>query len=670
MITTKLKKHWIRLGLILHLLVATPGVQARSDGPPPDIDSVEKAGTPSEQGHRPDQEPQGDLDALALQQAAEMSGVAVADLSIAYSTTAETVVGTLVAYKVMGNLTGDIYSVTLNQTGERIDIEQLVVETQSTYRDKYGQLDATLVEQLAATPEDALVDVIIWLHEPTSEPMAAPDAEAFEGLSEGEAQARVETFVQQIEASRAAVVETVTGPVMARLEAQGIKVTADQFAPAVYASLSPTMIKALSQWAEVDRIYASPAYEPTLDVARVTTGADEVWRRHIAGFGVKVGVLEVGGRINTANPYLAGVTQDTTFSCFSSHADAVIGILRSWHPLHFGIASGATTWVGGSCSGNVAEVQNRATAAANWGARALNLSLGCPDCGRTPTALDRFLDNLVRNLRRTVVVAAGNTRLDVTSPGLAYNVITVGAFNDLNTTSWSSDTMAAFSGWQDPLSTSGDREKPEVVAPGVNFNSSITVSPWVGEVGSGTSYAAPVVTGGAALLMQRDPAMQLWPEAVKAILMVTADHNLEGAARLSERDGAGGISLARADEVVRGVNGNRGFGNYTCATAPTLNVTTMSLTAGVRTRVALVWDTNPNYASYASRPGADLDLQVIRPGGAVVASSVSFDNTYEIVDFTSPVSGSYTLRVIKFRCNASPNWFAWAWHRPVNSSAP
>jgi hypothetical protein len=172
-----------------------------------------------------------------------------------------------------------------------------------------------------------------------------------------------------------------------------------------------------------------------------------------------------------------------------------------------------------------------------------------------------------------------------------------------------------------------------------------------------------MVTGVAALLIQRNSSLAVWPEAIKAILMTTAVHNIEGDARLSNKDGAGGIAADRADDVARGVNGNWGAESYSCSTPTAHDVATISLTGGQRTRATIAWDNDPNYSSYASQPGADLDFQVINPSGSVVASSASYDNTYEIVDFTPTTTGSYKLRVNKYRCDYSPRWLGWAWRQ-------
>ncbi len=89
----------------------------------------------------------------------------------------------------------------------------------------------------------------------------------------------------------------------------------------------------------------------------------------------------------------------------------------------------------------------------------------------------------------------------------------------------------------------------------------------------------------------------------------------------------------------------------------------MYLYAGTRTRVAIAWDTDPTYWDYPLRPSADLDLEVVSPSGSVVAGSYSWDNTYEIVEFTPSVTGTYKLRVRKYRCDLSPRWLGWAWRQ-------
>jgi serine protease AprX len=146
-----------------------------------------------------------------------------------------------------------------------------------------------------------------------------------------------------------------------------------------------------------------------------------------------------------------------------------------------------------------------------------------------------------------VVAAAGNlgrkpdgtTRAaSITAPGNAPWVLTVGASSHMGTIDRSDDTVAAFSS-RGPTAIDGNA-KPDLVAPGVGIESlsapgslfygtkqqfllSGTVStaylPYLSL--TGTSMAAPVVSGTVALMLQANPS--LTPNAVKAILQYTSE---------------------------------------------------------------------------------------------------------------------------------------------------
>lgn len=111
-----------------------------------------------------------------------------------------------------------------------------------------------------------------------------------------------------------------------------------------------------------------------------------------------------------------------------------------------------------------------------------------------------------------VVAAAGNNgpkEQSVTIPGVNKRVITVGCLDDRN--------RGIFGGLKYGFSgigpTSSCVVKPEVLVPGTNIKSCGILSPNHFTVKSGTSMAAPVVTGMIALLLQKYPSLS--PNEVK-----------------------------------------------------------------------------------------------------------------------------------------------------------
>lgn len=195
------------------------------------------------------------------------------------------------------------------------------------------------------------------------------------------------------------------------MKQKGYKYNVDTNAPVIYAKLKKDQINDVASWAEVDTVYPDAQAESGLDVARSTIFANTVYGRNIAGFGTKVGEIEVGGGVYTYNPYLAPpIELDTLNACLSDHAAAVVGIIRSWHPTYFGIAPGSWLRIGGSCSGWISELTGAADRAIAWGTPVLTNSwwYTVPD-GNLQYA-DRYFDTVTWNAPWiTSVQIAGNS---------------------------------------------------------------------------------------------------------------------------------------------------------------------------------------------------------------------------------------------------------------------
>jgi subtilisin family serine protease len=226
--------------------------------------------------------------------------------------------------------------------------------------------------------------------------------------------------------------------------------------------------------------------------------------------------------------------------------------------------------------------------------------------------------------------------------------------------------MHCTSSFRNPTSPRFDREKPEVAAPGTNISSLKLAAPGFfcpsGNVGTGTSYSSPMVAGIAALMMSGRPSLRVHPEAVKALILAGATHNIEGSARLSERDGAGGTDALASYESA--INGNYRWMSVSPASFDSAGLIAIDvgyLLAGQRLKVALVWDSNPssNYSTDALK--ADLDLFV--EGSGVIQRSASWDNSYEVVDFIVPSFGYYTIKIRKWRFDGAREYVAVAWNQ-------
>ena len=161
-----------------------------------------------------------------------------------------------------------------------------------------------------------------------------------------------------------------------------------------------------------------------------------------------------------------------------------------------------------------------------------------------------------------VVVSAGNNGTsDLFPPANDPFIITVGASDDKGTPEIQDDTVAPFSAYGIISSTYGITDtrtmiKPDLVAPGTNIISALPQNNRIGmgrdhpnhRMGSGyfrmsgTSMAAPMVTGAVAILLQAYPDLN--PDQVKYRLMTTANKNFTG--YNTERGGAGYLDIYAA----------------------------------------------------------------------------------------------------------------------------
>ncbi len=358
----------------------------------------------------------------------------------------------------------------------------------------------------------------------------------------------------------------------------------------------------------------------------------------LSGRGVVVGILEAGGIIDENNPNfkerpLVNVRREWYYKeTVSKHATAVASIAAG----KFGIAK--------ECKLLSVELAGNPISETEWmlkkNVNIINNSWGYDYPSGNYDSTSTYFDYIVHNNWVTIVKSAGNygneNEPNVSSPGLGYNVVTVGA------TTSSGHYIADYSSYQENFSIS----KPTIVAPsGVNFKD----NPYGNEYIEGTSFSAPIVTGLIALYMEKYPALKVYPEYVLSLITAsaTAIDNQFGdeadTSGLRDKTGAGLVNFE---------NFNSTYNNSLCFSNPNNNICkikehSMYLNKDQSIRISLAWIISAT-GSVDTNLVTDYDLFVLDNYGNTVASSCSGGNNIEFIDYKAKTSGTYKIVINQY----------------------
>ena len=344
-----------------------------------------------------------------------------------------------------------------------------------------------------------------------------------------------------------------------------------------------------------------------------------------------------------------------------------------------GVATGATLVAAKVLNSAGSGADADVVAAIEWCAarsdvRVISMSLGSPGSDGSDAG-SRASDAAVA-AGKVVVAAAGNSGDapgTISSPGVATNVVTVGAASDPSSLAGASDSdtslyLAGFSS-RGPTANPAAPHKPDVVAPGLSVVAARAGTTSSSTTMSGTSMATPFVAGVVALGLEAAPAAS--PAAVKAALRSTArDAGVPG---VDDEWGAGLVD-ARAflSALVPGLGagtapwpghapvegsvtsgGVRSFPISVTAAGQPLGVT-LRTTNGAASCLLPVGGSC--WFGYEWAP--DLDAYLVSPSGTVVAMSrcmlestngnCAAPGRFETVGVASAVAGTWQLRVESF----------------------
>jgi subtilisin family serine protease len=420
-------------------------------------------------------------------------------------------------------------------------------------------------------------------------------------------------------------------------------------------------------------VWPSVTYHALLDKTPQLIGAPQVWGQTLAtaGQGMKIGIIDDG--LDQTHPFFnpAGFTYPAgfpkgntayatpkvivarTFAAASNtwkYARTPFDPVNSDHATHVaGIAAGdhgttanfngAKLTVSGiapdaylgnykvltvptaefGLDGNSPEIAAGIEQAVKDGMDVINLSIGEPEVEPSRDIVVQAID-AAADAGVVPVIASGNSfdeagRGGINSPANAPQAISVAASSE-GGAGGPADVIAGFSdSAPTPISL---QFKPDLTAPGEDVLSSIPPNDW--DRWSGTSMAAPHVSGAAAVLKQRHPTWTV--QQVKSALATTGDpvHPAGGSGEVAAtREGGGRIDLPRADN-------------------PQIFVSPTSLSYGLVRRGANVSKTitltdagggidgwTPTIAPQASIEGATLSL--VEPVGPAPSPTVAVDLT-------------------------------------------
>lgn len=562
--------------------------------------------------------------------------------------------------------TGAPVSLAFDRNGTRVDGAAITARIELAQARAYGKRNPSL--DAAVRSGSRHLPVAIWLH--------CEQALALERRPRRGAPMKTNAQVRR----RQAAVATYTREFLSEMADSrlGRDAHADRLAPVIYATLTPPEIKRLERDHRVVGLFlADPRGRVDLTASVAIARADKAHADGARGTGVNVAVWEEGPDLEDQ---LTITDRYTSSPNTGDHSRLTHAIIRNRQ------RNGSRGHAPGCNLFSANSYDREALAwAVEQGCTVISQSFHRRDDAGSSTlgSDDIYKDWLAIHMPYpTICQAAGNFYEgdddDIDPPEDEF--VNHKGFNGLVVANHD-DTATVISGgsvFRNCASRHGDRELPHVSANGIDVTA-------VGLTNSGTSFAAPAVAGGVALIQSVNSSLPYWPEACRAIIMAAATRkNISGSSwwrdvqsGVDASDGAGAHDAQEACRIARqprnrnAAPSRRGWDAGLLRSAELTDSNRMStFSYKIRTpawgilpkvKVVLTWHSQIQILRIAY-PGAplnplirlasvltvDLDLFVLDEAGVPVGVSASQDNSCEIVEFTARRNATYEIRIQRF----------------------